>query len=175
MKGLGLHAACAVHPYPLRGYSSVMIRIGSYASFRPLAFQCGNPFIAPVTQRGLNRHSLPWNAVTFCARSRRALSGGVSPALCVGVTLRVHADESPTASSVAHSGISAIITLRQACLPIYADNGSGFAGCNAPCGRHVSAGNLSSRVYGPCSFISPERARGMRPLADTSITMPRSK
>ena len=151
-----------------------MIRIGSYASFRPLAFQY-EILIAPVTRRVLNVHSLPWNAVTFCARSGRALSGWGLTSPFVGVTLRVHANESPTASSVAHSGIAAIITLRQACLPIYADNGSGFAGCNAPCGRHVRAGNLSSWVYGPCSFISPERARGMLPLADTSITMPRSK
>ena len=99
MKGLGLHAAYAGHPYPLRGYSSVMIRIGSYASFRPLAFQY-EILIAPVTRRGLNVHSLPWNAVTFCARSGRAFSGGGLTSPFVGVTLRVHANESPTASSV---------------------------------------------------------------------------
>lgn len=64
--------------------------------------------IAPVTRRGLNVHSLPWNAVTFCARSGRALSGGGLTSPFVGVTLRVHANESPTASSVAHSGIAAM-------------------------------------------------------------------
>ena len=143
----------------------MMIRIGSYASFRPLAFQY-EILIAPVTRRGLSRHSLSWNAVTFCARSGRALSGGGFTSPFVGVTLRVHADESPTAYSVAHSGIAAMdhcVASMLACryMPITA----GVAGCDAPCGRHVSAGNLSSWVYGPCSFMSPERARGMLPLS----------
>ena len=61
--------------------------------------------------------------VTFCAIGLATLCFWGLHRLFLGVTLRVHADESPTASSVAHSGIAAIITLRQACLPIYADNG----------------------------------------------------